>query len=206
VTAEKSWIDGIARLGNRPISDERKPVQPAPNPSTARPEHPLLDYHFTNELARPVSLRQFRGQALAITFFYTRCPVPDYCPRLSKNFQEASRKLASLAGAPTNWHFLSVSIDPQKDTPEVLRTYAERYHYDSNHWTFLTGSADKIRELASLSGVTYEAEGAFLNHNFRTLIIDPNGSLRKSFPIGGNLSEQIAEEMQAAAKAGKGSP
>lgn len=161
--------------------------------------HPLLDYHFTHELGQSVSLGQFQGQALGITFFFTRCPVPDYCPRLSKNFQEASQKLLSRSGAPTNWHFLSVTIDPEFDTPPVLKTYAEKYRYDPKHWSFLTGLSDIIAELVKLSDVSFDREGGLFNHNFRTLIIDATGRLQMAFPIGGNLSDAIVKEMLKAA-------
>ena len=89
-----------------------RPFRPRLNSPAVRPNHPLLDYKFTNELGQAVSLNDFRGQALAITFFYTRCPLPDYCPRLSKNFQEAQQKLESLPGAPANWHLLSDLLRP----------------------------------------------------------------------------------------------
>src|SRR6185369_2028123 len=84
-------------------------------------KHPLMQYAFTNEFGKPATLESFRGQALAITFFFTRCPIPEYCPRLSRNFEEASSKVAAIPNGPTNWHFLSVSIDPAMDTPTVLR-------------------------------------------------------------------------------------
>src|SRR5439155_11262393 len=167
---------------------------------TAPAHHPLLDFKFTNELGQAVSLSQFKGQALAITFFFTRCPIPDFCPRLSKNFQEASKKLAALTNAPANWHFVSVSFDPEFDSPAVLLAYARRYHYDPKHWNFLTGPKDKIAELARLSEVAVEPDGAFFNHSFRTLIIDANGDLQMSFPIGGNLSEAVVAEILNAAK------
>jgi protein SCO1/2 len=146
-----------------------------------------------------VSLGDFRGQALAITFFFTRCPIPDFCPRLSKNFEEASRKLHATPNAPTNWHFLSISFDPEFDTPSVLKTYAEHYQYDPKHWSFLTGPTDKIRELAAQSDVTFDRDGAFFNHNFRTLIIDAAGHLQMMFPTSGDLSEPITSEILKAA-------
>jgi protein SCO1/2 len=161
--------------------------------------HPLLDYPFTNELGQPVKLSDFRGQALAITFFFTRCPIPDYCPRLSKNFEEASQKLSALPGGPTNWHFLSVTFDPELDTPPVLKAYGERYQYDPKHWSFLTGARDKISELAGDSGVQLERASGFINHNFRTLIINADGHLQMIFPMGGNLSDAIVAEVLKAA-------
>jgi protein SCO1/2 len=155
--------------------------------------------HFTNELGQAVSLGDFHGQALALTFFFTRCPIPDFCPRLSRNFAAASQKLAELPNAPTNWHFLSISFDPAFDTAPRLRAYAETYHYDAAHWSFLTGSADQIRELAAQCDVKFEADGAFFNHNFRTLIVDASGHLQMVFPTSGDLSDAIVAEMLKAA-------
>jgi protein SCO1 len=200
VTDTESWIDQIVKIGTAPLEANKQPAQPQTEEAqNTRPRHPLLDYKFTNELGRAVSLGEFRGQALAITFFFTRCPIPDYCPRLSKNFQEASQKLGSLPGGPTNWHFLSVSFDTEFDTPPVLKAYGERYQYDPKRWSFLTGPADKISELARLSGVKIDGEGGLLNHNFRTLIVDASGRLQTTFPFGGNLSEAVVQEIVKAA-------
>jgi protein SCO1/2 len=198
VAENESWVDGIVKVGTAPKSEAEKPVAPLP---AAPPGHPLLAYPFTNELGQAVCLNDFHGQALAITFFYTRCPLPDYCPRLSKNFQVASQKLAAMSGGPTNWHFLSVSFDPEFDSPPMLKAYAESYHYDPAHWSFLTGAADKIAKLAQVAGVTYQADGNVINHDFRTLIIDAGGHLQMIFPTSGDLSGQIVSEMLKAAAA-----
>jgi protein SCO1 len=196
VTPTDSWVDQITRIGTVPLS-QSKPLPPEPQPIHGR--NPLWYYNFTNELGQPVSLSDFHGQALAITFIYTRCPLPNYCPRLSRNFQEASQKLNSLAGAPTNWHFLSVSFDSQFDTPDVLKAYGQSYQYDPKHWSFLTGPPDKIAELAQESGVHYESDNGLINHNFRTLIVNGNGHLQTVFPMSGDFSDSIVAEIIKAA-------
>jgi protein SCO1/2 len=195
VTETESWVDQIVKTGT---------ASPPPLTVTAklpaiRPTHPLLDYKFTNELGQAVSLNDFRGQALAITFFYTRCPLPEYCPRLSKNFQEAQQKLCAMSNVPANWHLLSVSFDPQFDSPPMLKAYGESYHYDPARWSFLTGPPDKIGELARQSGVTYESDGNTINHNFCTLIVDASGHLQTMFPVSGDLSDAIVSEIIKAA-------
>jgi len=200
VNQDTSWIDQISPTG-RKVALAATPASSAhPTQPTAQ-RHPLLDYQFTNELGQAISLSQFQGQALAITFFFTRCPIPQFCPRLSQNFEEASAKLAAIPGAPTNWHFLSVSFDTQFDTPAVLRAYAQRYHYDPARWSFLTGPKEQVWDLARESGVTIEPDSGLFNHGFRTLIIDAAGRLQMSFPIGGNLSEAIVSEILKAAAA-----
>jgi protein SCO1/2 len=203
VTETESWIDSIKRDASVANTGDGKNlpavIPPASVASATKPRHPLLDYHFTNELGQAMSLGEFHGQALAITFFFTRCPIPDYCPRLSKNFQEASQKLLAMPNAPTNWHFLSISFDSEYDQPSVLKAYAQGYHYDPKHWSFLTGPADKIGELARQSNLNFERDGGLFNHDFRTLIVDANGRLQMVFPVGGNLSDAIVDEVIKAA-------
>ena len=198
VTETESWVDQIVKTGTSSLPPLEAALVPAKMP-VVRPDRSLLDYNFTNELGQAVSLNDFRGQALAITFFYTRCPLPEYCPRLSKNFQETQEKLRAMSNAPANWHLLSVSFDPEFDSPPMLKAYGESYHYDPAHWSFLTGPPDKIGELARRSGVTYESDGNTINHNFCTLIVDASGHLQTMFPVSGDLSDAIVSEMIKAA-------
>jgi protein SCO1/2 len=201
VTDTESWIGQIAKVGTATsLPSSNKGIDPR-----SLADHSLLDYKFTNELGESVCLRDFNGKALAITFFFTRCPIPDYCPRLSRNFQEASSRLSSLAGAPTNWHFLSISFDTDFDNPQVLKAYGEMYHYDPTHWSFLTGPADKIGELARLSDLKFKRDAGSFNHDFRTLIIDRAGHLQMVFPTGGKLSDAIVDEILRAAVVTNGS-
>ena len=202
VTENDSWVDHIERLeisketqrnvAALPSGNVVDQMQPTP---TGRAPNSLRDYPYTNELGKPVSLADFRGQAIALTFFFTRCPIPQYCPRLSRNFEEVQRKLSAMPNAPTNWHLVSVTFDPAHDTPEVLRAYASSYHYDPAHWSFLTGPSDKIAELARLCDVKFQADGGFFNHNFRTLIIDASNRLQMVFPTSGDLSDAIVQEL-----------
>jgi protein SCO1 len=197
VNQDDSWADHFLKIGTVTFDPDQTPVEPKPATASVanRPRSPLLDYKFTNELGQAVSFNDFRGQALAVTFFYTRCPLPNFCPRLSRNFQEASQKLEAMTNAPTNWHFISVSFDPEYDTSGVLQNYGNSYHYDPAHWSFLTGPPDKIAELARAAGVEYTATGGTINHNFRTLIVNAQGHLQMIFPTSGDLSGQIVSEI-----------
>jgi protein SCO1/2 len=202
VTATESWIDDIKKVagsrsaGSLPAaeigSDSRTTTNSA---ATLESRNPLRDYKFTNELGQPVSLSDFRGQAIALTFIFTRCPIPEFCPRLSRNFQEAQRRLKLMDNAPTNWHLLSVTFDPARDTPEVLRAYGAAYQYDPAHWSFLTGPQDKLAELARLCDVKFDPDNGLFNHSFRTLIIDTSNRLQMVFPTSGDLSEGIVQEL-----------
>jgi protein SCO1/2 len=190
VTDAESWIENVRRIAAGRMTPIQSVETAAPIPAKS-----ILSWEFTNELGQAVHLNDFRGQALGVTFFYTRCPIPEFCPRLSKNFQMAQEKLETMRGAPTNWHLISVSFDTDSDSPESLRLYGERYHYDPAHWTFLTGSAEKIAALARACGARYDAAGGTINHNFRTLIINAAGRVQTVFPTGGDLSDQIVEQI-----------
>ena len=204
VTSDDSWIERIRKTGRTMALAVSTTVPAATTNTHMAPRHPLMEYAFTNQLGQPVTLASFRGQALAITFFFTRCPIPEYCPRLSKNFEEACTELKTMPNAPTNWHLLSVTIDPEFDTPAALRLYAKRYEHDPERWSFLTGPKDRIMELARESGIAIQPDQGLLTHNFRTLIVDPNGKLQMSFPISGDISDGIASELVKAAKSGGG--
>jgi protein SCO1/2 len=195
VAESESWVEHLTRIGTVSLPPVSAPATTPSVPSV----HPLLNYPFTNELGQAVRLNDFHGQALAITFFYTRCPLPDYCPRLSKNFQATQEKMAALTNCPSNWHLLSVSFDTEFDTPQMLLAYAGSYHADPKHWSFLTGPADKIGELARQAGLDYQLEGGVFNHDLRTLIIDAAGHLQMVFPTSGDLSDQIVAELVKAA-------
>jgi protein SCO1/2 len=194
VTDMESWIDQITRVGvTQPAKQVQSVELPRAQGESSRPRRPLLTFKFANELGQGVALDDFRGEALAITFFFTRCPIPDYCPRRSKNSQKAAKILSASPGCPTNWHFLSVSFDTEFDNPSVLKAYEELY--DPTHWSFLTGPAEQIGQLARLSDARFAREGGATSRNFRTLIMDPTGHLQMVFPTGGDLAEAIVEEI-----------
>jgi len=204
VTETESWIDDIEVLAQPSPATQTPPAPPggrfvpglSGNAADLKAGSALLrDYHFTNELGQPIRLAAFRGQALALTFIFTRCPVPEFCPRLSRNFQAVQARLQAMENAPTNWHLISVTFDPERDTPAVLKAYGAAYQSDPAHWSFLTGSKDKIAELARFCGVEYHPENGLFNHNFRTLIVNTSNQLQMVFPTSGDLSESIVQEL-----------
>jgi len=177
VTETEVWIDQIRKL-----------TPPRPNELPSRSTFrfvrdveplqigdPLPEYHFTNELGQAVSTSQFKGQALAITFIFTRCPLPNYCPLMSRNFSMLQKELRQQF--PEKVHLLSISFDPAHDTTAVLKEYAENYGANPKDWSFATGTPAQIKSVATLFGLTYEMQGVSIAHNLRTALIDPNGRL-----------------------------
>ena len=139
VTSNDSWIERVKKTGRTMALAVSNAAPVATTNASIAPRHPLMEYAFTNQLGQPVTLSSFRGQALAITFFFTRCPIPEYCPRLSKNFEEACAELKAMPNAPTNWTLLSVTIDPEFDTPAALRVVANVNAHDPKHWSVPRG-------------------------------------------------------------------
>jgi len=119
VTEEESWMDHVRKTGRQfPIDDPVRGVVSTNAPADSlNLLEALSTYVFTNEFGRAVRFLEFQGKAVGFTFFFTRCPIPEYCPRLTKNFVSATEKLKAMPNAPTNWHFLSISFDPEFDTP-----------------------------------------------------------------------------------------
>jgi protein SCO1/2 len=167
----------------------------SPNSQSSSPNGASDLYTFTNELGAQINLADFKGQALALTFIFTRCPMPQYCPRLSKNFAEASRKLSAVPNVRPNWHFFSITIDPEFDTPTTLKRYAEQYNYDPAHWSFLTGPLDRIQHLGKQFGMAFDPDGNLLKHTFRTVIIDPSYTVQQIIPVAGDFSEELVQQV-----------
>jgi protein SCO1 len=206
VTPTEGWIEAMTKSDSPAL----EPAAPPPAQETMHvsraleplgPGDRLPEYHFTNELGEAVSLSQFKGQVLAFTFFFTSCPFPEYCPRMTSNFAQAERQLETMTNAPASWHLLSISFDPAHDTPRRLATYALGADYAKSHWSFLTGEEDQISGLAEQLGENYWHEGGSIGHNLRTVVVDPSGHIRKI--IGGSkwsVGELVEEIVKAGAK------
>lgn len=201
VTAKDGWIEHLQKLPeardtNIPTTGPFRLVRDV---EPLAPGDPLPDYGFTNELGQPVRLASFRGQALAITFIFTRCPYPTFCPRMSALFHDTLEALDRDPQAPANVHFLTVSFDPDYDTPEQLKLYAEALHYDPRRWNFLTGGLLDITALADGFGMKFWHEGAGINHNLRTAVVDARGRVQTVLPGNTWTAETLAAEMVKAA-------
>ena len=202
-TGTEGWIDQIRKLAI-PATNSIPTAAPFRRVREVEPlsvGDPLPDYHLTNQLGQPLSTAQFKGQALAITFLFTRCPFPNFCPLMANHFAEAQQKLLAMPNAPTNWQLLTVSFDPEFDKPAILKAYAARYKYDPAHWSFATGDLIDITALAEQVGLTFwHDETGSISHNLRTVVVDASGRLRKIFTGNQWNSDELIEEMVRAVK------
>ena len=173
VTDTKSWIDRVQKIAGA-VAVPEAPASAGIGVGAVVPDCALID-----QSGRQFRLSDFKGRALALAFIFTRCPLPDFCPRMNEQFSVAQRELAG--GADANWHLLSISIDPAYDTPERLAAYAPRFNADSARWTFATGEPGEIDKLAGAFGLRAVREGAELNHTLRTVVLDPAGRVQAIF-------------------------
>jgi protein SCO1 len=190
VTETKSWIDEIRKTGHAELpAYPNEAEKPPPTIDASLPDVALID-----QSGRSFHLSELRGRALAITFFFTRCPLPNFCPLMNRNFEEVERDLTSK-GMADRWQLLSVTIDPANDTPEVLASYAANYEMKPQQWVFATGAPDDIRKLGATFGLEFSETNGQINHNLRTVVIDPDGKVRRVFDGNDWQPAELAAEM-----------
>jgi protein SCO1/2 len=170
------YLSALERTGHAPL------VEPPPPPRVDLLAVGDLapDGRFTDQSGRARRLSDWRGQALAVTFIYTRCPLPNFCPLMDRHFADVQRRLAADAALRGRVHLLSISFDPAFDTPPVLASHAARVGADGAHWTFLTGTREEIDGFAAPFGVSIfrqDEPGAEIVHNLRTAVIDAEGRI-----------------------------
>ncbi|HWX22903.1 MAG TPA: SCO family protein [Candidatus Binatia bacterium] len=206
VTKTEGWIDQIQKLapptakappGATTIGETTNiPLESLHEAEPLNPGDVLPEYHFIDQFGQPFSTRAFKGQALAITFLFTRCPFPNFCPRVATEFSEVQQKLLAMANGPTNWHLLTISFDPEFDKPEVLKAYSQAFECEPGHWTFATGKLEEITRIGDQLGLAFwKDETGSISHNLRTAVVDAAGKVQKIFQGNQWTSEELVTEM-----------
>ena len=170
-----------------------------------QPGAQVPDFMLVNQSGKTIQFQQFRGQPLLLTFIYTRCPFPDYCPRLSNNFAQVMQQLQKDPKAFAAAQLLSISIDPEHDKPAVLRTYGERYvgRVDPRfaHWEFASGSPEQVRKVADFFGLAYNQKDGQIVHGLVTVLIGKDGKVAKVYSGSNWKPDEVAADFIAAAGA-----
>jgi len=140
------------------------------------------DVKLFNQDGKQISVRQFKGRALLVTFVYTRCPSPDQCPLMSANFAQVNAALQGDPDLKKRAHLLSVTLDPEYDKPEVLHSYGAAYAGGKfDDWDFATGDPADVRRFAEFFGLMYQRDNGQLIHSLRTAVVTPDGKLDKIY-------------------------
>ncbi len=203
VSRTESWLETIAVVGKGEEPDPQL-VAGAIMARMLKPGDMLPDDSYINQDGRRIRFSDFKGKAVAITFIYTRCPLPDYCILMSNNFGTVQRLLARDRSLEGKWHLITISIDPKFDSPRVLKEYGKSYRADFASWDFVTDpdtTGKTIMRLADGLGLTYENdEDGLIAHNLRTVVLDKEGRIRKLIQGNEWKAEELAEELRKLAK------
>ena len=139
---------------------------------------PAPEFALTNQEGKRLALKELRGKVLAITFIFASCA--DTCPLLTAKMAGIQNRLGSDFGSKV--YFVSISVDPERDTPEVLKRYAEAHKANPAGWAFLTGTPPEIRETAKRYGIYYKrTPRGDVDHTFLTSLVDKDGTLRVQY-------------------------
>ena len=197
VDGAESWLEDIV------ITQESADTN-APGPTgivEAKAGAEVPDFGLVNQNDQPIHLGQYRGKTLLLTFIYTRCPIPEYCTLMSQNFAQIESELAKQPELYQKTHLLSISIDPDYDTPAVLRSYGAahtgKYSEEKfGHWEFATGTKDQIKGVAQFFGLRYYADRDQIVHGLRTVIINPEGKVVTVYPNNEWKPEDVLVELR----------
>jgi protein SCO1/2 len=181
VNGGEIYLDQVAKTGHATLPADARPVKAM---DVMEPGDVVPDDEFQDQEGRVQKLSNWRGRALAVTFVYTRCPVPDFCPLMDRHFAELQRTIVADARLRDRVHLVSVSFDPAHDTPAVIAAHAKTRGADARTWSYLTGTADAVEHFTSRFGVSVILEKddvQSITHNLRTAVIDPRGRLVKIY-------------------------
>jgi protein SCO1 len=200
--APDSWLENVKVTGH---------AKSPPTSSTNVPHMPTAgevvpDFSFTDQDGKRISIGQYRGKILLVTFIYTRCPFPDFCPRMSGNFAEIYKQIGTDP-ALSDARLLSVSFDPEHDTPKVLREYGFSIAHTHDRavfkrWEFAAPHAEDLPKIADFFALTVTPENGLITHNLSTTVIGPDGKV-VSWYHGGDWQVSDLIKDAEAATAGK---
>ena len=196
VDRAQSWLENVAITRESPNASGTTGI------TEAKEGDEVPDYRLINQDGKEIRLHNFHGKALLLTFIYTRCPLPEFCNLMSTNFAEIDRELQKDPNAYAKTHLLSITIDPDYDTPKVLRSYGsahtERYETETfEHWDFATGTKDQIKGVAQFFGLRYFQDKDQIVHGLRTVIIGPSGKVVKVYRDNQWKPDEVAELMRS---------
>jgi protein SCO1/2 len=188
ITADVVVSDNQIRLENVVVvkKGDGKSAPPGAELQPSEQPGPVPDFALVNQDGKRIHLGQYRGKSVLLTFIYTRCPLPDYCPLMTHNFAEIEKALMNSPELYAKTQLLSVSFDSQHDTPAVLRNYAKAFVADRGartfaHWEFATVPAAEKSALTKFFDVFVTEEQGQITHSLSTAIISPDGLVYKSY-------------------------
>lgn len=170
-------------------------MKPSHSSSALSVGQAVPDFSLTDQRGEPVTLSEFQGKVVGITFVYVRCPLPNYCFRLSSNFGRLQQKFKAVMGR--NLVLFTIIIDPVHDLPDAVKKYAQTWHADPNAWHFLMGSSSEVQSICARFDMNYYPEEALLVHSFHTVLIDRKGRLAANIEGNEFTAQQLGDLVQS---------
>jgi protein SCO1/2 len=188
------WLENVKVTAHAKASRAPATTQRIPAPGDNVP-----NFSFTNQDRRRTSIQEYRGKVVLVTFIYTRCPFPDFCPRMSSNFAEIDKQLVADPALAAHIHLLSLSFDPEHDTPKVLRDYAFAVAHTRDttlfrRWEFAAPRRGDLAKIADFFGLIVKPEGRLITHNLSTTVVGPDGKIVKWYHGGDWRSSDLIED------------
>lgn len=196
VDSDKYWLENVKVTGHS------QPEKPTGSIHIPAPGDDLPDFKLVNQSGRTISLHQYRGETLLLTLIYTRCPFPDFCPRVSHEFSEINRQLSADPTRYGKTHLLSISFDPVHDTPKVLRKYGFSCAESKDprvftRWEFAAIPQTELPEFSRYFALTYKEEGGLITHSLSTAVISPEGKILKWYHGADWQASDLLQELAA---------
>ena len=194
-----AYLSEVKKVGEAPLEKAADAPAATSGFELLKPGEQVPDADFVDQNGKKRTFSSFKGAPVALTFMYTTCPLPDFCPLMDRNFAAVQETIKS---DPTlkSVHLVSISFDPVTDTPAVLKQHATELRADPARWTFLTGDRDTIDQFASRLGLAItrdQANPVSIAHNLRTAIVDAEGRLVKVYTGNEWKPDQLAADLKA---------
>ncbi len=197
IEGDSSWIEQVVINKASAAGQAMQAVIPMAQQGDPVPEIELVDQD-----GETISITGYRGEYLLFTFIYTRCPLPDFCPRVSLNFE---RVFQAVSADPQRYgaaRLLSISVDPAYDTPELLHAYGVKYLEELapqgfDRWAFATADAEQLRTIAGFVGLRFMPESGEIIHSLRTVVVDPEGTVAKVYIGNTWRPEAVLADLEA---------
>ena len=198
---EPYWLE---KIGIVALPNPNQPTVPV-NEKFAQIGKSVPDFKLTDQNGKPLTFKDYRGKALAVTFIYRECPLADYCIKMSQQFSDLANQLQDDTEAQQEIRLLSISFDPERDTPEKLKQYGLGYlgkdaKADFTIWQLAVGADKEVRAVADFFGLRYEVDQTDktqFNHSLRTAVIGPDGTVRKIFAGNEWTTDDLLKELKA---------
>ena len=196
----KFWLEHLRVTGKGPIQSSEEGVVHTLSVGDKVPDIPMV-----NQDGNTIRFDQFKGKLVLLTFIYTRCPFPDYCPLLTRQFVTIQNELAKNPTEYEKTHLLSISLDPNYDKPAVLRAYGlanlDHNPKEFQHWDFVSPSQADLQRLASSFGLAYSEQNGLISHSMNTILVAGDGTIINMWPGNDWRPSEVVDVMRHALSA-----